>query len=99
MFVSMLGALLLTNSRTSWIIAFISFITFINILLIRKVGMKGIGIVLGVLILISIPFIREYSIKSSPFRARIKQYFHIIGGLWLNLLAPTLWQWSIIHIP
>jgi len=76
MFVSMSGALLLTNSRTSWIIAFVSFVSFITILLVRKIGAKGIGIVLGALLLISIPFIREYSIKSSPFRARIKQYFH-----------------------
>jgi len=75
-FLSMLVTLFLTNSRTAWIMAFVSFISFICIFLVRKIGLKGISYVFVVLVLITIPLVREYSIKSSPFRARIKQYFH-----------------------
>ena len=76
MFISMLAALLLTNSRTAWIMAGVTFLVFISTLLFRKIGSKGVLYLFIALAVISVPFLREYSIKSSPFRARIKQYFH-----------------------
>ncbi len=75
-FISMTGALLVTNSRTAWIMAGITFLTFISVLLFRKVGTKGVIYLFLGLVLLSIPFIKEYTVKSSPFRASIKQYFH-----------------------
>ncbi len=68
--------LLLTNSRTSWISAFIALMVFITLMIVRRVGVKGVVAVVLALILISIPFVIEYQDKSSPFRARVKQYFH-----------------------
>ena len=76
MFVPMTGILFLTNSRTAWIISFVAFLAFVTILFIRKFRFRGILLMLAVIVLITIPLVREYSIKSSPFRARVKQYFH-----------------------
>ncbi|KKS76944.1 MAG: Glycosyl transferase family 39 [candidate division WWE3 bacterium GW2011_GWA2_42_9] len=76
MFISMLAALLLTNSRTAWIMAGVTFLVFISTLLFRKIGSKGVLYLFIVLTVISIPFLKEYTVKSSPFRARIRQYFH-----------------------
>lgn len=76
MFLSMFAALLLTNSRTAWIMAGVTFFIFISVLIFRKIGFRGVLYLVLALTVISIPFAREYSIKSSPFRARIKQYFH-----------------------
>jgi len=76
MFISMLAALLLTNSRTAWIMAGVTFLVFVSTLIFRKIGSKGVLYLFIALVVISVPFIREYSIKSSPFRAQIKQYFH-----------------------
>lgn len=76
MALSIFVSLLLTNSRTAWIMVFIAFISFITILLVRKLGSKGLLYVVFALLLIAVPLGREYSIKSSPFRAEIKQYFH-----------------------
>ena len=76
MFVFMTGMLLLTSSRTSWIIALVSFMSFLTILLIRKWGSKGVLYLLLTLFLLFIPVAREYSIKSSPFRAYVKDNFH-----------------------
>lgn len=76
MFVVMLSILLLTNSRTAWMAAFFAFLTFITVLLLKKYRLKGVyGLLLGIFLL-SLPLLREYSIKSSPFRAYIKNYFH-----------------------
>lgn len=68
--------LLLTNSRTAWIIAAVSLITFVSIFLFRKIGLKGIGYIGVALLLISIPLFLEYRQKDSSFRAQIKDYFH-----------------------
>lgn len=76
MFLIMTSILYLTSSRTSWIIAFVSFVLFISILLVKKFGKKGIvGLVLAFL-LITIPAVVEYTDRSSPFRAAIRQNFH-----------------------
>ena len=68
--------LLLTNSRSAWILAFVSFMTFISIMFIRRFGVKGVLIFIAALVIISVPLLIEYSNRASPFRARIKQYFH-----------------------
>lgn len=76
MFTAMTGLLLLTSSRTAWIIALVSFLSFITLRLIKRFGMKGIKYILVLMLLVLIPALREYSIKSSPFRAYIKSNFH-----------------------
>lgn len=76
MFLPMLVILLLTNSRTAWILAFIAFVTFVVITLFKKWGLKGVGVVVAALVLASTLFVIEYSDKSSPVRARVKNYFH-----------------------
>jgi 4-amino-4-deoxy-L-arabinose transferase-like glycosyltransferase len=76
LFIPMTLVLIMTNSRTAWINAAVSFLVFITILLIRRFKLKGIVSVVLALIIISIPIMIGYNIKSSPFRAVIKQYFH-----------------------
>jgi hypothetical protein len=76
MLFSMIISLFLTNSRSAWIMVFISLLSFACIFLVRKLGIKGILYVLLALVLITVPLLAEYSVKSSPFRARVKQYFH-----------------------
>lgn len=76
MLLSMLFSLFLTNSRSAWIMAFISLLTFICIFLVRRFGVRGLLYVFLGLVVITIPLLVEYSVKSSPFRAKIKQYFH-----------------------
>lgn len=76
MFFVMLSILLITNSRTAWIAAFFSFLIFSTVLLIQKYKMKGIVGVLLTVIILTLPVFHEYSDKSSPFRAKVKDYFH-----------------------
>jgi 4-amino-4-deoxy-L-arabinose transferase-like glycosyltransferase len=54
----------------------VAFLVFITLLLTRRYGIKGLGYVVAASILLSAPMFWEYSKKDSPFRARIKQYFH-----------------------
>ncbi len=75
-FAILFAVLLLTNSRTAWLIAVFSGFFFVTSLLVRRFGLRAILYVLAVLFVLSIPFFIEYSDRSSPFRARIKQYFH-----------------------
>ncbi|OGC77315.1 hypothetical protein A2619_04740 [candidate division WWE3 bacterium RIFOXYD1_FULL_39_9] len=74
--VSFVVSLLLTNSRTAWIIDAVALIVFVSLFLYRKIGLKGIGLVILSLILMSTPLVIEYMNKASPFRAKVKQYFH-----------------------
>ncbi len=76
MFISMTGVLMLTNSRTSWVLAFVALVSFFGILLFRRFGMRGIFAILFVLTLVSSLGLVEYMDKSSPFRRKIKDYFH-----------------------
>jgi len=76
MFVSMISTLFLTSSRTAWILDLVALLVFVSMLFIRKWGIKGLAWIFGLILLVTIPVVREYSIKDSPFRARIKQYFH-----------------------
>lgn len=75
-FIVLLIVLVLTNSRTAWMVSFFSFVTFVSIIFFQKFRLKGIAFLFGMFVLISIPLAYEYSIKSSPFRAKIKNYFH-----------------------
>ncbi len=75
-FLPMLIVLVMTSSRSAWISAFVSFLVFVTLFLIKRIGFKGIVLILTTLFLLSIPVVREYSIKSSPFRAQIKQYLN-----------------------
>jgi len=76
LFILMTGMLVLTSSRTSWIIALVSFLSFVILWLYRKFGRKGIYYLLFVIFIALVPAVREYRIKSSPFRAYIKENFH-----------------------
>lgn len=76
MFLTMTGVLFFTNSRTSWILAFVAFITFLGILLFRRYGMKGVSVAAIILLLVSSLIFAEYMQKDSPFRKRIKDFFH-----------------------
>ncbi len=76
MAVSMLGAYLLTNSRSGWIIGAFSFLFFVIFLVVKKIGYKGIAYVFITLLLIALPFLYQYNQKDSKFRADIRQYFH-----------------------
>ncbi len=76
MFISIAAAVFLTNSRSSWILAGVEFLVLLSVLLFKKIGVKGVMYVLIGLIIISAPIGYFYSIKSSPFRAAIRNYFH-----------------------
>jgi 4-amino-4-deoxy-L-arabinose transferase-like glycosyltransferase len=74
--ISMTFTIFLTNSRTSWILLFVAGLFFISAILIRWKGWKSLLLILVAALLITIPASIEYSNKASPFRAKIKQYFH-----------------------
>jgi len=76
MFIPMLAILALTNSRSAWILAFVSFFVFVVLFLVQNIGKKGLLLALFGLTLVVSPLIYEYHIKSSPFRASVKQYLH-----------------------
>lgn len=76
MFAPIFGILLLTSSRSAWIIPFVAFLTFLTVLFVRRFGFKGIGIIVTGIALIAIPLLIEYSDRSSPFRAYVRQYFN-----------------------
>lgn len=75
-FLPIAGILLLTSSRTAWMVAFFALLTFITLFLIRKFKSKGVLIILAAIVLVTTPLAIEYSRKPSPFRALIKNYFH-----------------------
>ncbi len=69
-------SLIITNSRSAWIMALVTFLTFVLILLVKKFGAKGI-LILAIPIIVGISAVGfMYSQKSSPVRAYIKQYLH-----------------------
>ncbi|MBI2620889.1 glycosyltransferase family 39 protein [candidate division WWE3 bacterium] len=76
MFIPMAGVLALTNSRSAWLLAFVAFVAFITVNTVRRVGVKGIVYICLTVVLLFIPLVREYRIKSSPFRAAVRQYFN-----------------------
>lgn len=76
LFIPMGAMLIMTNSRTGWILAAVAFFVFLLIMLLRKWGMKGIYGLFIVLTLVSGLALFEYSDRASPFRRVIKDYFH-----------------------
>ncbi len=76
MFFTMTSVLFFTNSRTSWILAFVAFVTFLTILLFRKFGSKGVLSIGVVLVLLFSGLLAGYMDKDSVFRRKIKDYFH-----------------------
>lgn len=76
MFLPMGVMLLLTNSRSAWILAFVAFIVFIVLQLVRRFGFKAIYGILLALLIVSGGLFWEYSKKESPFRAYVKDYMH-----------------------
>jgi 4-amino-4-deoxy-L-arabinose transferase-like glycosyltransferase len=74
--ISMALTLFLTNSRTSWILLFVAGLFFVTAFLVNWKGWKSILFILLAALMIIIPASIEYSNKASPFRAKIKQYFH-----------------------
>jgi 4-amino-4-deoxy-L-arabinose transferase-like glycosyltransferase len=76
MFLPMVGVLLFTNSRTSWILALVAFFSFISILFFKKFGSKGVVIIVLLFTIFSAGLFIEYQNKESAFRREIKDYFH-----------------------
>lgn len=76
MFLSISGALLLTSSRSAWIMAAVSVVFFVIILFYKRFGTKGILSVLAGLVLISAPFLVMYNTQGSAFRNSVKQYLN-----------------------
>ena len=68
--------LLLTNSRTSWILAGFACLTFISILVYKRFGAKGVSSIAIVLMFLVGGFFVEYSKQGSPLRAKVKEFFH-----------------------
>jgi 4-amino-4-deoxy-L-arabinose transferase-like glycosyltransferase len=76
MIVSLLGSLLLTNSRTAWMIAGLSFLFFATIVMIKRFGAKGILYIFLAGVMVSTPFVIEYMDKKSDFRRYVRDSFH-----------------------
>jgi 4-amino-4-deoxy-L-arabinose transferase-like glycosyltransferase len=75
-FLSMLGILLLTSSRSAWILAFVSFLVFCGLMLYRYRGFRGLA-ELGILIVIISSILTTiYMDKDSDFRRVVKDRFH-----------------------
>lgn len=70
------GILLMTNSRSAWILGGVAFLIFVTGILVRKLGYRGLLYAILAIVLISVPLVIEYSNKASPFRAKIKNYFN-----------------------
>ncbi|MBP8961119.1 glycosyltransferase family 39 protein [Patescibacteria group bacterium] len=76
MFFPMSVILVLTNSRTSWILAGVSGVIFFLLLLYKKFGRKGVIGLSFVLVLCLVGFLFEYSNHESPLRKKINEFFH-----------------------
>ncbi|MFZ2664578.1 MAG: glycosyltransferase family 39 protein [Patescibacteria group bacterium] len=76
MFGSISASLLLTNSRSAWMLGGFALLTFVTLLFLKKFGFKGIVYVIIAIVLVSTPMLIEYSDKKSPFRQKIKDAFH-----------------------
>jgi 4-amino-4-deoxy-L-arabinose transferase-like glycosyltransferase len=68
--------LFLTNSRSAWILSFISFFIFFISLIYRKVGRKGIIYAFSLLTALTIFLTFQYQDRDSWFREKVKSYFH-----------------------
>lgn len=68
--------LLLTNSRTSWMLVAVSMAVFLFLILVKKFALKGTFIALSIFTLISISSIYMYSLGHSRFRDVVKTYIN-----------------------
>jgi hypothetical protein len=73
---SLLAGVLLTNSRSAWIMLFVSFVAFLLSLLFQKYGKKGIILLFTSMLLLAAGIGLAYSQKDGLFRLYVKQYFH-----------------------
>jgi len=69
-------ALFLTNSRSAWIIGFISLLTFLILAVYRKIGKKGVFYALAGLTVVSLVLFSMYQDRDSLFREKVRSYFH-----------------------
>jgi len=75
-FITLGLVLFLTNSRSAWILSFVSFLVFFTCLIYRKIGRKGILYSLVAISLITIFLTFQYQDRNSWFREKVKAYFH-----------------------
>ncbi len=76
MFLLLLGLLFLTNSRTAWLSFAVGSLVFSLLFLYRRFGSRGLLVLSSLVLVVLISFGVEFSDRSSPFRYRIKEYFH-----------------------
>lgn len=72
----LLTTLFLTNSRSAWILSFVSLAIYFSLIIYRKLGKKGIFYSLGVISFLSIILLSMYLDKGSLFREKVRSYFH-----------------------
>lgn len=75
-FIMLCGSLLITNSRSAWMLGGFAFITFVTILVLKKFGAKGLLYILLAVIIIATPPVLMYQNRKSVFRAKVRDYFH-----------------------
>lgn len=68
--------LFLTNSRSAWVLAFVSFLVLFTCLIYRKVGKKGIIYSLIGVTILSTFLVFQYQDRDSLFREKVRSYFH-----------------------
>ncbi|MBW6441311.1 glycosyltransferase family 39 protein [Patescibacteria group bacterium] len=76
MILSSSASLLLTNSRTAWMVMAFAVLFFATILMIKKFGSKGLVYIFLAIVLVSTPFLIEYNKKKSNFRRYVRDAFH-----------------------
>jgi hypothetical protein len=75
-FVPGCAVLLFTNSRTAWINAFVAFAVFSLLLFFRRMGYKGVLLLLTAFLLAAVPLVVEYNRQGSWLREEVKGFFH-----------------------
>jgi hypothetical protein len=73
---SLCVTLIITNSRSAWIMEFVAGVSFAMMLMVKRFGRKGIIILLTPIVLFFATVGFMYTQKASPVRASIKQYMH-----------------------
>jgi 4-amino-4-deoxy-L-arabinose transferase-like glycosyltransferase len=75
-FIAISVALFLTNSRSAWVLGFISLVVFGILVIYRKIGRKGvIYSIFGLSLLTSLLF-SMYQDRDSLFREKVRSYLH-----------------------
>lgn len=68
--------LFLTNSRSAWVLAFVSFLVFSVMIIYRKIGKKGVYYSLFGLLAVFLFLFSLYQDKDSFFREKVRSDFH-----------------------